>query len=151
MTCDYEEIYSRFYRLMTDSSFYKQDEDFAYNLMSGWIHDAISIPYIRKIFSSITLDDEMEELTFELENSIDEDSDKEFVLSVFAQQMVIQWQKPQIDNVINLANIIGGKEEKKIQSNYKSNIERLDSLEINLKKYIRDYGYEYNSYLSGGE
>lgn len=113
MTCDYEEIYSRFYRLMTDPSFYKQDEDFAYNLMSGWIHDAISIPYIRKIFSSITLDDEMEELTFELENSIDEDSDKEFVLSVFAQQMVIQWQKPQIDNVINLANIIGGKEEKK--------------------------------------
>lgn len=29
MTCDYEEIYSRFYRLMTDPSFYKQDEDFA--------------------------------------------------------------------------------------------------------------------------
>ena len=43
------------------------------------------------------------------------------------------------------------KEEKNIQSNYKTNIERLESLERNLRKFIRDDGYINNSYISGGE
>lgn len=65
--------------------------------------------------------------------------------------MVIGWLKPQVDNAINTARIIGGKEEKNIQSNYKTNIERLESLERNLRKFIRDDGYINNSYISGGE
>lgn len=151
MTCDYEKIYSRFYRLVNDPNFFDLEESYAYELMCGWLHDAISDPYIRKIFSSITLDDEIMLIDFSLSTSIDEFSDEEFVISVFAQYMVIQWMKPQIESVLNTAFVLGGKEEKKIQANYKNNIERLDSLEIKLKKYIRDYGYEYNSYLSGGE
>lgn len=151
MTCDYEKIYSRFYRLVNDPKFFDVEENYAYELMCGWLHDAISDPYIRKIFSSITLDDEIMLIDFSLSTSIDEFSDEEFVISVFAQYMVIQWMKPQIESVLNTAFVLGGKEEKKIQANYKNNIERLDSLEIKLKKYIRDYGYEYNSYLSGGE
>lgn len=151
MTCDYEKIYSRFYRLVNDPKFFDLEESYAYELMCGWLHDAISDPYIRKIFSSITLDDEIMLIDFSLSTSIDEFSDEEFVISVFAQYMVIQWMKPKIESVLNTAFVLGGKEEKKIQANYKNNIERLDSLEIKLKKYIRDYGYEYNSYLSGGE
>ena len=65
--------------------------------------------------------------------------------------MVIGWLKPQIENVINTARIIGGKEEKSIQANYKTNIERIDSLERKVRKFIRDYGYENNTYISGGE
>ena len=151
MTCDYEKIYSRFYRLVNDPKFFDLEESYAYEHMCGWLHDAISDPYIRKVFSSIALDDEIMLIDFSLSTSIDEFSDEEFVISVFAQYMVIQWMKPQIESVLNTAFVLGGKEEKKIQANYKNNIERLDSLEIKLKKYIRDYGYEYNSYLSGGE
>ena len=151
MTCDYEKIYSRFYRLVNDPKFFDLEESYAYELMCGRLHDAISDPYIRKVFSSIALDDEIMLIDFSLSTSIDEFSDEEFVISVFAQYMVIQWMKPQIESVLNTAFVLGGKEEKKIQANYKNNIERLDSLEIKLKKYIRDYGYEYNSYLSGGE
>lgn len=91
------------------------------------------------------------ELTYSLTDSVDIDSDEDFVISIFAQYMVIAWMKPQVDSAINLARMIGGKEEKNIQNNYKSNIERVDSLERKLRKFIRDYGYVNNSYISGGE
>lgn len=89
-------------------------------------------------------------LTYSLTNPVDEDSDDDFVKHVFAQFMVIQWMRPKIDNILNIANIIGGKEEKKLQSNYKSNMERVEYLEKSLRRLIRDYGYENNDYLSGG-
>ena len=147
----YDVIFSRFYNLMDDSNFYKLPQDFAYNRMCSWLHDAASTPYIRKKFSQLILDDEILELTYTLIDSIDTNSDDDFVINIFAQYMVIGWLKPQIDNVINTARIIGGKEEKSIQANYKTNIERIDSLERKLRKFIRDYGYENNTYISGGE
>lgn len=150
MTDDYKNIYERFYRLVDDASFFQLEESYAYELMSGWLHDAIGTLKIRKIFSEISLDDELMELTFTLSTSIDEQSDKDFVEKILSQFMVIQWLKPKVESVLNTAFILGGKEEKKIQSNYKTTIDRLDSLEVKLKKDIRDYGYEYNSYLSGG-
>ena len=54
--------------------------------------------------------------------------------------------RPKVDTAINLATVIGGKDEKKILSNYQANIDRLDSLETKLKKYIRDYGYVNGTY-----
>lgn len=55
--------------------------------------------------------------------------------------MVIAWMSPEIDNLVNLAPVIGGKEEKVLLNNYKPNIERQRSLEIKLQKYIRDHAY----------
>lgn len=147
----YDKIFSRFYNLVNDPSFFKLPQDFAYEKMCSWLHDGASTPYIRKIFSSLVLDDEILDLSYSLTTSVDESSDEDFVINVFAQYMVIGWLKPQVESMINTARIIGGKEEKSIQANYKSNIDRLDSLERKLRKFIRDYGYENNSYISGGD
>lgn len=136
----YEEIYSRSYMKKYDHKFY-EDKDFAYDTMREWMHEIIALPYVRNVFSTIILDDEIEELTFTLVNSVDEDSDNEFVKKLFSDGFVICWMRPQVDSVLNLAVVIGGKDEKKIQSNYKTTIERLDSLERKFKKYVRDYGY----------
>ena len=57
--------------------------------MNGWMKATISRPYIRRLFSSLTVDDDVETLEFELSNSIDEDSDKDFADEVIAQGMVI--------------------------------------------------------------
>ena len=147
----YDEIFNRFYNLMDDPNFYKLPQDFAYDRMRSCLHDAASKPYIKKKFSQLKLDDRLLELTYSLNNPSDQWSDDNFVINIFAQYMVIGWLKPQVDNAINTARIIGGKEEKNIQSNYKTNIERLESLERNLRKFIRDDGYINNSYISGGE
>lgn len=141
----YEEIYSRSYMKKYDPSFY-DDKEFAYETMKEWLHEIVTFPYVRKIFSRIELNDDLEELTFALTNSIDESSDDDFVKKLFTDGFVICWMRLKIDSVLNLSVIIGGKDEKKIQSNYKSNIERLDSLEIKLKKYIRDYEYSNGTY-----
>ena len=148
MTCDYNEIYSKFYVSMTDPEFYKMDESYVNELMKTWLHIASAEPYIQRIFSELKLDDEMEEISFTLSVPINDDSDIEFVTSIFAKYMIIQWMKKHVDNNLHLAFILGGKEEKKIQSNYKNNIDRLDSLELKLRKYIRDYGYDNNEYLA---
>ena len=144
----YEEIYSQFYSKETDPTFFKKySKDEAYELMRSWLHSVVADPYVRKCFSTITLDDEILELTFKLENSINEDSDNYFVKDVFAQGMVICWMQQQIDKVTSLATVVGSKEEKTILNNYKNNIARLKELKVELKKTIRDYGYINNEYI----
>jgi hypothetical protein len=144
----YEEIYSQFYSKETDPTFFKKySKDEAYELMRSWLHSIVSIPYVRKCFSVITLDDEILELTFKLKNSVDEDSDNYFVKDVFAQGMVICWMQQQIDKITSLATVVGGKEEKTILNNYKNNIARLKELKVEFKKTIRDYGYINNEYI----
>ena len=141
----YEEIYSRSYMKRYDPSFFNNKE-FAYETMKEWLHEIVAFPWVRKIFSSITLDDVLEELTFELVNSVDEQSDNDFVIKLFTDGFVICWMRPQVETAINLATVIGGKDEKKLLSNYQANIDRLNSLELKLKKYIRDYGYINGTY-----
>lgn len=141
----YEEIYSRSYMKRYDPSFY-EDKQFAYDTMKEWLHEIVAFPYVRKIFASIVLDDVIEELNYELINSIDKESDDDFVIKLFTDGFVICWMRPKVETAINLATVIGGKDEKKILSNYQANIDRLNSLEIKLKKYIRDYGYINGTY-----
>ena len=143
----YEEIYSRFYLKETDPSLFKLSKEEAYERMNNWMRSVAAIPHVRKLFFAITFNDDLEELTFTLVNSKDENSDKDFVIELFAQGMVICWMRPQIEKNINLAAVIGGKEEKSMLNNYKNNILRLDSLEKNFKKFIRDYGYLNNDYV----
>lgn len=146
----YEEIYSQFYSKQTDPTFFKKySKEEAYEVMGNWLHSIVSIPDIRKCFSSITLDDEILELTFALENPIDEESDNYFVKDILAQGLVICWMRQKIDKNINLELMVGGKEEKTLLNNYKENISRIDSLELKLIKTIRDYGYLNNDYLGG--
>lgn len=141
----YEEIYSRSYMKRYDPSFY-EDKQFAYDTMKEWLHEIVAFPYVRKIFASIVLDDVIEELNYELINSIDKESDDDFVIKLFTDGFVICWMRPKVETAINLATVIGGKDEKKILSNYQANIDRLNSLEIKLKKYIRDYDYINGTY-----
>ena len=143
----YEDIFSRFYLKETDPSLFKLTKEDAYEKMYGWLHSVASIPYVSKCFYTLTLDDELSELTFQLKNSREEASDEDFIKEVFAQGMVICWMRPQIEKNINLATVIGGKEEKSMLNNYKANIARLEALERNLKKFIRDYGYFNNDYI----
>ena len=144
---NYEEIFSQFYLKETDPSLFKQSKEDAYEKMKGWLHSIAALPHVRKAFSTLILNDDIEELEFTLVKYVDEDSDKDFVKEVFAQGMVICWMRKQIETNINLAAVIGGKEEKVMLNNYKPNIERADALEKKLKKFIRDYGYLNNNYM----
>lgn len=144
----YDEIYSAFY-LIVDKDFFKLDKETAYEYMRQWLHNAISTPYIKELFSNISLDDEVEEITYELKNPSSNYPEDMFLKDVLSRYMKIAWITSHVDTAVNMATVIGGSQEKKILSNYKDNIERLEILERRLRKLITDYNSTNNDYVGG--
>ena len=146
----YDKLFSRVLNKINDPKELSLDESDLLEIYTERLHSVIGKPRVRRLFSSITLDDEIQEMTFALNNSVDEYADEDFVLEVLTLGMVIEWLQPQVDSRIYTAEAIGGKEEKMLQNNYKPMQTRLADLETKLNKMIRDYGYMYNSYIKGG-
>jgi len=143
----YETIYSRFYSKITDPDFVKQPEEYINEICKDWLRATIAEPYIHKCFSAVSFDDTLCELDFELNTSIDEFSDEEFVIEILARGMAICWLQQKVDKNTNLAVMVGGKEERTMLNNYKPNVARLREMKADLKKYISSYGYYNNEYI----
>lgn len=144
----YDKIYSAFY-LIVDRDFFKLDKEVAREYMHQWLHNAIATPYIRELFSSVSLDDYLEELTFEVKNPSETYDTDNFVIDVLSKFMKISWNQYNIDTAINRAKVIGGKDEKMLIDPYKNNMDRLDVLEKQLRKIIKDYNSNNNDYVGG--
>ena len=143
----YSTLFSRVLNKINDPKELSLDESDLLEIYTERLHSVVGKPRVRRLFSSISLDDEIQEMTFTLNNSVDEESDKDFVLEILSLGMAIEWLQPQVDSVIHTSVMIGGKEEKKLLDNHKNMIERLDSMKKEQNKMIRDYGYMHNSYI----
>lgn len=143
----YSTLFSRVLNKINDQKELSLDESDLLEIYTERLHSVVGKPRVRRLFSSLSLDDEIQEMTFTLNNSVDEESDKDFVLEILSLGMAIEWLQPQVDSVIHTSVMIGGKEEKKLLDNHKNMIERLDSMKKEQNKMIRDYGYMYNSYI----
>ena len=143
----YSTLFSRVLNKINDQKELSLDESDLFEIYTERLHSVVGKPRVRRLFSTISLDDEIQEMTFTLNNSVDEESDKDFVLEILSLGMAIEWLQPQVDSIIHTSVMIGGKEEKKLLDNHKNMIERLDSMKKEQNKMIRDYGYMYNSYI----
>ena len=143
----YSTLFSRVLNKINDQKELSLDENDLLEIYTERLHSVVGKPRVRRLFSSLSLDDEIQEMTFILNNSVDEESDKDFVLEILSLGMAIEWLQPQVDSIIHTSVMIGGKEEKKLLDNHKNMIERLDSMKKEQNKMIRDYGYMYNSYI----
>ena len=144
----YSTLFSRVLNKINDPKELSLDKNDLLEIYTERLHSVVGKPRVRRLFSSLSLDDEIQEMTFTLNNSVDEESDKDFVLEILSLGMAIEWLQPQVDSVIHTSVMIGGKEEKKLLDNHKNMINRLDSMKTELNKRIRDYGYMYNSYIN---
>ena len=149
MMLSYSILFSRVLNKINDQKELSLDENDLLEIYTERLHSVVGKPRVRRLFSSISLDDEIQEMTFTLNNSVDEESDKDFVLEILSLGMAIEWLQPQVDSVIHTSVMIGGKEEKKLLDNHKNMIDRLDSMKKEQNKMIRDYGYINNSYIRG--
>ena len=147
MVLSYSTLFSRVLNKINDQKELSLDENDLLEIYTERLHSVVGKPRVRRLFSSLSLDDEIQEMTFTLNNSVDEESDKDFVLETLSLGMAIEWLQPQVDSVIHTSVMIGGKEEKKLLDNHKNMIDRLDSMKKEQNKMIRDYGYIYNSYI----
>lgn len=143
----YSTLFSRVLNKINDPKELSLDENDLLEIYTERLHSVVGKPRVRRLFSSLSLDDEIQEMTFTLNNSVDEESDKDFVLEILSLGMAIEWLQPQVDSVIHTSVMIGGKEEKKVLDNHKNMIDRLDSMKKEQNKMIRDFGYMYNSYI----
>lgn len=144
----YSEIFSSFLGKITDFNLVQLNRTDLLALEIEWLHSAAAKPKVRNLFKLLSLDDNLEFISFKLNNPIDNSSDKDFVIDIFSLGMAIEWLQPKVDSVLNTAPMIGGKEEKKLLDNHKYSIERLKSMKTEQKKIIRDYGYINNSYIN---
>lgn len=145
----FDKIFSRFLALVNDYNLAQLPETDVEELEIEWLYAASSEPRIRQKFSSFEIDVDTREVVYELRNSVDEYSDEEYVVRILSIGMAIAWLQPQVDSVLYTSPFVGGKEEKKIIDAHALTISRLEAMKTELKKTLRDYGYYYNSYVSG--
>ena len=150
MTSEYSNIFSRFLLRVTDYEFSGFDEKLAQEMMNGWMKSTLSQPYIRRLFSSITVDDDVEEIEFEMSDSIDDGYDQDFAEEIIAQGMVINWLSPQYHSVLNTAQFFSNSEQKYYsQANHMAELrEMYHKAQKDLRKMIRDRSTFHNSYIS---
>ncbi len=149
MTLSYSTLFSRVFNKIDDPKELSLDMNDLVEIYTERLHSVIGKPRVRRLFSSIVLNDKVQSMDFELNNSVDEYSDKDFVLELLTLGMSIEWLQPQVDSIKHTSIMIGGKEEKKILDNHKNMISRLNSMKNEMNKMIRDYGFLYNSYING--
>ena len=72
--------------------------------------------------------------------------DKNFVKTILAKGIIINYFPSKLENTKNLATMIGGKEEKKLIDNYSKNIERLTQLEREWERDLSRHSYYFSEY-----
>lgn len=142
----YETIYKRALTRIDDIGLAGYAKDDFYDYLREWLHSAASSTLFRKKFSSFSLDDEIMMVTFTLNNSVDDDYDVDFVTSILAKGVIINYLPSKLETTANLAVMIGGKEEKKLLGNYSQNMERLADLERDLHRELSRHGYYFGDY-----
>ena len=147
----YDTIYSRLFSKIEAYDFIELPKDDLNGLLCDWIHSASANPYVRRLFKSFILEDEIQEISYEMKYSVDEYSDTEFIVEVLTLGVVVAWLEPKVNSINNIAQMFGSKEEKFYsQSQHISELRNLvnDSVKKQ-RRMIADRGYVWNSYLDG--
>lgn len=149
MTLEYDDIFSYFLGNVSDYQIASLNTNDAYELMVEYLEKTVAQPYIRRLFSSVSLNTEIHTLEFEMSYVVEESADRDFVRSLLAKGMVCEWLRPQVRNKVNLSQMFAGKEQRFFsQSQHISELRAmLEDTDIEVRRLIRDRGYINNSYL----
>lgn len=109
---NYNKIYSRLFTKIEAYDFIDLSEETLNEFLCNWVHSAAANPYVRKLFSTVVFNDEIEELSYEMKYTVDEESDKEFVIEVLSLGVAINWLNPKINSITNINQFFGSKDEK---------------------------------------
>ena len=148
---EYKNVYSRLFSKIEAYDFIDLPVNDLNDLLCDWIHSASANPYVRRLFNTFSLDDEIQEISYEMKYSVDEFSDVEFVTEILALGVVVAWLEPKVNSINNVAQMFGSKDEKFYsQSQHLSELENLVNNSRKLqRRMIADRGYVWNTYLDG--
>ena len=149
MIIKYDNIYSRFLQKIEDIEFLQLDKNTAYRKMAGWLNSAISDPYVRRIFETYELNDEILELWCTVRHAEDEVIDQQYVEEVLSLGMLVTWLESKVQSTVNIKQGLFGKEQKYYsQAAHLEQIRGLfENCQTRLRRMISDRGYMRNSWL----
>lgn len=150
---DYNTVYQGFYLRVEAYDFLELDDNTVHEFMCNWLHASVRPTYVRRLFSSITFDDDVMRLSYELKRPVEDSEDEDFVVELFVIGMLIEWLSPKVQSITNITQMYGSKEEKWYsQAQHLSTIQALlTSLKKERRRMIGDRGYIYNAYVAGEE
>lgn len=147
----YEEIFSSFLGNVTDYNLASLSATDAFEIMSEFLHKSVADPYVNRLFLEYSIDDEGQVLFYSLANSVNEDADKEFVITMISKWMVYEWLNQQVQSITNVSQLFSNKESKWYsQAQHITEVRGLrDDAYKAARFYIQNAGYVRNSYLGG--
>ena len=140
---EFSEIYSRFYFRVKDYDMAGMSKKIVDELLKGYLRSTLSQPMVRRLFSSITMDEDIEQVEYELREPLDEDSDKDFVEEVLSLGMLQSWASPKYNSTLLTSQVFSNSEQKYYsQAAHLAEMkELLIKSQTDLRKLIRDRGY----------
>ena len=148
----YDDIFSRVLDRITDYDFLEYSDSEIYDSFTRKMKTTLSKPYLRRLFSSISYDDDIQVLTYTLAYTTDEDADNDFVCEVIALGIVVGWLEPQVKRTTLIHQQFTSSKESKWY-NQKDHLHEIRDLlkecKLEQKNIIRDRGWIHNSYLEG--
>lgn len=147
----YDEIFSRFYSRVEAYDFLNLSDVQVTDYLTEWLRGAVAKPFVRRNYNSLKLDNEIQNLSYELSYSIDEDSDEYFTIEILSLGIAIEWLEPKVNSILNTAQMFTAKESTFYsQANHLSELrETLNNFRKLQRQLIVDRGFSYNTYLGG--
>lgn len=143
MTSEFQDIFSRFYLRVEDYNIVGLEEDVVKEMLTGYLKAVAAKPFVRRLFSSITIDEDIEEVEYFMRESWGESEDQDFVEELFALGMVVQWISPKYHSVLNTSQFFSNSDLKFYsQANHMVELKAMyEKAQNDFRKYIRDRGY----------
>lgn len=152
-TLSQSKVYSRFFSKVRayDLTDLSVSDDEKMEMLRNWLYSAIAEPYIIRLFSTVSMDEDDDSITYTLENSEDDFKDELFIIEVLSYAMILSWLEPQIATTELTAQLLGTSNEKFYsQANHLNELRALrDDIESKTRCLIRDRGYINNDYING--
>lgn len=141
---DYDVIFSRLLSKIEAYDFIELPAEELNDFLCNWIHSASANPYVRKLFKTFILDDDIQEISYEIKYSVDEQTDYEFIAEVLSLGMVVAWLEPKIYSINNIAQMFGTKEEKLRELGNSHGSLHLETLQC-IPSYMLEHPYSRNT------
>lgn len=148
----YDKIFSNFLGSIDDVAITTLDESDAIALMTEYLHKSVTDPYVAKLFTSKSLDDQLQVFTYEMKAASDAATDEEFIAVAIAKWMIYEWYLNKKNTTLLTSQFFGGAEQKMYsQAQHMSEVRGLcDDAYKEARFFIQSRGYINNAYLQGG-
>jgi len=149
LSVTFDTIYSRFLSKVQAYDLLELTSDECYEQMNEWLMSVKADSRVRKLFTSLSVDDIGKTVSFTMRNPVDDNSDIDFVVEIFGLGVAWKWVEPKYKSVLNTSQFFGGKEQRWFsQAQHLSELRMMnDNARIDLYKYIASHGYYNNSYI----